>query len=74
MWNQQDIFSTQQVWSDAAVQIFFSLGVATGGLMAMSSYNKFNNNVLRLVWVFLFKLFWKHKSFSKGDFKNFLSF
>ncbi len=36
-----------QVWSDAAVQIFYSLSTCTGGLIAMASYNKFNNNCLR---------------------------
>ncbi|CAH1268033.1 SLC6A5 [Branchiostoma lanceolatum] len=36
-----------QVWYDAASQIFYSLGVAFGGILAMSSYNKFNNNCHR---------------------------
>ncbi|XP_052814303.1 sodium- and chloride-dependent glycine transporter 1-like [Mya arenaria] len=36
-----------QVWSDAAVQIFYSLSACSGGLIAMASYNNFNNNVLR---------------------------
>jgi len=33
-----------QVWGDAAVQIFYSLGPAWGGLLAMASFNRFNNN------------------------------
>lgn len=33
-----------KVWGDAAVQIFFALSPAWGGLITLSSYNKFNNN------------------------------
>ncbi|CAH1788345.1 unnamed protein product [Owenia fusiformis] len=36
-----------EVWSDAAVQIFYSLSACSGGLIAMASYNKFSNNCLR---------------------------
>lgn len=39
--------SEASVWSDAAVQIFYSLSACSGGLIAMASYNNFNNNVLR---------------------------
>ncbi|GFY49748.1 sodium- and chloride-dependent glycine transporter 2 [Trichonephila inaurata madagascariensis] len=36
--------ATAQVWGDAAVQIFFALSPAWGGLITLSSYNKFHNN------------------------------
>ncbi|XP_062616275.1 sodium- and chloride-dependent glycine transporter 1-like [Saccostrea cucullata] len=42
-----DKLTKASVWSDAAVQIFYSLSACSGGLIAMASYNKFNNNVLR---------------------------
>ena len=36
-----------QVWGDAALQIFYSVGMAWGGIITMASYNRFNNNVYR---------------------------
>ncbi|KAK3086069.1 hypothetical protein FSP39_013029 [Pinctada imbricata] len=36
-----------QVWLEAGIQVFYSLGPAWGGLITMSSYNKFHNNCLR---------------------------
>ncbi|XP_067951396.1 sodium- and chloride-dependent glycine transporter 1-like [Watersipora subatra] len=39
--------NSAQVWKDAAVQIFFSLSASWGGLIALSSYNKFHNDCIR---------------------------
>uniref|UniRef100_A0A674BDC2 Solute carrier family 6 member 14 n=1 Tax=Salmo trutta TaxID=8032 RepID=A0A674BDC2_SALTR len=36
-----------EVWRDAAIHIFYSLSIAWGGVTALSSYNKFHNNVFK---------------------------
>ncbi|XP_041350515.1 sodium-dependent serotonin transporter-like [Gigantopelta aegis] len=41
---QFETLLTAQIWIDAAAQTFFSLGPGFGVLLALSSYNKFNNN------------------------------
>ncbi|XP_046542266.1 sodium- and chloride-dependent glycine transporter 2-like [Haliotis rubra] len=41
---QFDRLKEAKVWGDAATQIFYSLGAGFGGLLTMSSFNKFKNN------------------------------
>ncbi|XP_052094516.1 sodium- and chloride-dependent glycine transporter 1-like [Mytilus californianus] len=36
-----------QVWLEAVIQVFYSLGPGWGPLFTMASFNKFNNNCLR---------------------------
>ncbi|XP_053670663.1 sodium- and chloride-dependent glycine transporter 2-like [Anopheles nili] len=42
-----DKLFTAQLWGDAAVQIFFALSPAWGGLLTLASYNRFSNNCYR---------------------------
>ncbi|KAH3833322.1 hypothetical protein DPMN_106628, partial [Dreissena polymorpha] len=39
--------ATFQVWGDAALQTFYSVGMAWGGIITMASYNDFKHNVYR---------------------------
>lgn len=48
-----DFYWCFQVWGDAAVQIFFALSPAWGGLITLSSYNKFSNNCYMFVIVLI---------------------
>ncbi|XP_077977388.1 sodium- and chloride-dependent glycine transporter 1-like [Glandiceps talaboti] len=42
-----ELLLVPQVWGDAAVQIFYSLGPAWGGLLTFASFNRFHHNCLR---------------------------
>lgn len=39
-----------KVWMEAGMQVFYSLGPAWGGLITMSSYNRFNNKCMKDAW------------------------
>ncbi|XP_041375945.1 sodium- and chloride-dependent GABA transporter 1-like isoform X1 [Gigantopelta aegis] len=40
-----------QVWLEALMQVFFSLGTGWGGIITFSSHNKFKNNFLWDSWI-----------------------
>uniref|UniRef100_H2Z9J9 Transporter n=1 Tax=Ciona savignyi TaxID=51511 RepID=H2Z9J9_CIOSA len=42
-----DFLLLLMVWSKAATQIFYSLGISFGGLLTFASYNKFSQNIYR---------------------------
>uniref|UniRef100_H2Z9J5 Transporter n=1 Tax=Ciona savignyi TaxID=51511 RepID=H2Z9J5_CIOSA len=44
---QWERLKDSKVWSKAATQIFYSLGISFGGLLTFASYNKFSQNIYR---------------------------
>lgn len=40
-----------KVWKDAATQTFYSLSIGWGGVMTLSSYNNFHNNMFKDTFV-----------------------
>lgn len=46
-----DNLGKADVWKDAATQIFYSLSVSWGGLLTLSSYNPFRNNLIRDTYI-----------------------
>lgn len=45
--SQLDQLANPVTWINAATQIFFSLGLGFGSLIAFASYNQYNNNFER---------------------------
>ncbi|XP_071123959.1 sodium-dependent proline transporter-like [Mytilus edulis] len=48
---QWDKLLSTKVWGEAALQIFFSTGVGWGGLLTFASYNKFHDNLYRMMTI-----------------------
>nr|XP_002127953.1 sodium-dependent proline transporter [Ciona intestinalis] len=44
---QWERLKDSKVWSQAATQIFYSLGISFGGLLTFASYNRFSQNIYR---------------------------
>ncbi len=44
---QFEKLTNYEAWTDAATQVMFSLSVANGGLITLSSFNNFRNNCRR---------------------------
>uniref|UniRef100_A0A914BVQ2 Uncharacterized protein n=1 Tax=Acrobeloides nanus TaxID=290746 RepID=A0A914BVQ2_9BILA len=40
-----------QVWGEAALHVFYSLSTCTGGIITLSSYNRYHNNLFRDIWI-----------------------
>lgn len=47
MYKNLGVFFHPKVWVNAAAQNFNSIGIAFGGIITMSSYNKFNNRIIK---------------------------
>lgn len=45
-----ELLANAEVWINAAAQNFNSIGIAFGSMIAFSSYNKFNNNIVVDTW------------------------
>ncbi|UJR10480.1 hypothetical protein I4U23_014684 [Adineta vaga] len=41
------VLKNPSVWKDACTQVFYALSCCSGGLIAMASFNNFNNNIYR---------------------------